>query len=176
MATNLLPIAYRGMLKKEQYRKVLIVGGAYISFTLIVWIVLLLPSFIFLYYQTAAVNNTPDDVSNAAVEARALQREIGAYNRAIAVLSSRSTTGIGAILRDVTNIDLTDVYFTALTIDKEALEAQLDGVAKNRATLERMVAELSAHEQIESATAPVENFLGNTDLRFTISIAFKPYE
>lgn len=176
MPTNLLPITYREALLRDRYRKIAIVLGIYMAFALLVWIALLLPSFIFLYYQTDAVQTSTQGTTVAANEAKELRREINGYNRSILRLQNVSTTGIVPILSVIIGADEEDTRFTSITFDRATKIAQIDGSADTRSALEDLVERLNAEERIAKASAPVENFLGSKNIRFTITVEFAEYE
>jgi len=176
MPTNLLPITYREALLRERYRKIVIVLGTYTAFVLLVWIALLLPSFIFLYYQTGAIQSSAQGTNIVASEAKELRKEINGYNRSISRLQNVSTTGIVPILSVIINADRDDTQFTSITFDRTTKTARIDGNADTRSALEDLVQRLNAEERIAEASAPVENFLGSKNIRFTITVEFTDYE
>ncbi len=177
---NVLPTDEKTLLSKEYWKRFIIIFMSLISFVVLIFILLLTPSYFFSVSKLnieegklEEFNNINKDLTN-----KDLNVAISNINTNLTLLSSVDTSY--SLQRDVLGMILNTkpegITFNQILFSQKkdkTLSLEISGTSRDRATLRIFKSNLDANPKIVSATLPISDFLDKNDINFTISIVLK---
>ncbi len=174
---NLLPEQEKKAMHSEYKFRLLAVALAGILILIILWIILLIPSFILAFYRSSVAEST--------VKMTASAHTTDSTGFADAITSAKLTASVltpDTIVLPTTIIDILEKHRTSankiLSIsyslnEKGVFSIAVKGIAKTRQSLMQFTTDLKQEAVIASVDLPISNFVKDVDIEFGFTIIGK---
>src|SRR3989338_3541995 len=154
MAMNLLPDSYKKTLFFERARRFTRFAGSLLTLVVITGVVLLLPSYFFLYFQEAELARAVAAVERGERLDRCQKKQIP----------------IVAIFEDIINRTPPGIVYTSINYSKSQNLIAINGKAPRPVDIIALDAALEKSEFVQSSVYPLTSLLGDRDIAFTLNI------
>jgi Tfp pilus assembly protein PilN len=173
---NLLPPKNRARIGYERLSRFFTLFYTGIAIILLIGIILLLPTYFFLFFQNRGISELISAISQSSESTQALMTEqlIQTTNEKLDRLKqehSLTPSLLTQYMRDITNRAPATIVLTRLTYQKENNQIQLSGNADTRDDLLVFIQELRKNQQFTNVESPVENILQEHDISFSLSFS-----
>lgn len=177
---NVLSEEKKKGVKREYWKRFTVVCLLFLSSLIAIFILLLMPAYFFSVSNQQIYDNTLEKFNkdNKELTNLNLDNTISEINNELDLLSSRDQTY--SVYKDILEVVLTDrsegITFSQIIFNQKKdnkLYVELQGKAKDRATLRNFKSILDNNPKIATANMPISDFLDKADLNFTISLVMK---
>jgi hypothetical protein len=171
---NLLPLNDRKRVGNERLRRFLALFYSGVAMIFVVGIVLLLPTYFFLFFQNKGVAELAAAARNSTESEQGQKTEqlIEHTNNTLRRLKQEHSlmpSSITRHLNDVISLTPAGIILIQYSYTQETDTIQIRGTAAFRDNLLYFVENLQTHSEFENIESPVENILREKDIDFTIS-------
>ncbi len=174
---NLLSPEAKAALAYERYRRAVLWFGGGLAVALLIFLVLLLPTYFFLIFQRGEVLRALELEMRSeeflkSREVESFIREVNALARAIRVEEASRIT-LSPLLAEVIRALPPAVTISSLQFEERRRELALTGHADTRAAFLQTLANLRANPRFESLSSPITNIIRDRDIDFTLKATLK---
>ncbi len=171
---NLLPDSYKKTLFFERARRFTRFAGSLLTLVVITGVVLLLPSYFFLYFQEAELARAVAAVERGErlVEIKELKNRLARSNELMERLDrfQKKQIPIVAIFEDIINRTPPGIVYTSINYSKSQNLIAINGKAPRPVDIIALDAALEKSEFVQSSVYPLTSLLGDRDIAFTLNI------
>lgn len=176
---NLLPPENRARVGYERLSRFFTLFHGIIAVILITGIILLLPTYFFLFFQNSGVaelvsakrENVESD------QARQSEERIKNLNTRLRRLEkeySANPISVTRYVHDIISRVPDGITLAHFSYQKDSAAITLRGTADTRDNLLRFIASLRSHSEFQNIKSPVENILQERNISFTLSFSVIP--
>jgi hypothetical protein len=176
---NLLPIEDQLIFKKEFKKKAILIAGLFIFFAEIVFLILLLPSYIFLTVKAENFNRELAIINRSPVFKRVeeIKYEMSDLNSKINLFleQKKDIKDISAVFKNLVSVKPLGVTINFLDYKKQDKKNARDtvlvrGEAASRKIFLDFLEKLKKDKNIMDINSPVSNLLKESDIKFSFTI------
>lgn len=172
---NILPERYQKQYRDDRVARYVLTGGIGFSAVVGIWMVLLLPSFFYLYFQGNVLAEGNAQAQQRLEQALEFRREIERVNAltSAAVASGTKSEFTRAVFAKLFAVAPEGIELDRVSYARSARTVTMSGTSATRTALRKFVDELTMVEGVANAEAPTENFLASADAKFVITVTLK---
>lgn len=176
MPTNLLPREYKNFIFYERLTRFALITGILSAFSLVIGIVLMLPSFFYIYFQGDVITKELEAMreSTKQQEIQALTSEIKKRNELLREFTDFNESEISAtsLIVDISGKKIDGIILRSLRYDVAGKAVELSGTHANVDVLEEYISHLESSSFIKEVDSPLRNIY-RVGEPFTLKLTLK---
>ena len=175
---NLLPSEDKKRIGRQRFTRFFIYVNVNIAIFLIIGIVLLLPTYFFLFFQNRGAQEflAMQQQTTKTEQARELETRIQQTNATLERLQTKYNLAQYSLSESLANIVAKapiGITLTFLSFEKETNHVALRGHALTRGDLLQFISIIREHPSFHDVESPVENILRDKNISFTLSFTVR---
>jgi type IV pilus assembly protein PilM len=177
---NVLPSEEKKLLRHNYWMRFSTTMLSFLSFSLVVSILLILPSYFFSISKSKIATDRLEafNLANPEITTENLEKSIKDINAELTLLSSKGSTVAPSeiILKDLIlnlpkGITLSQIFYNEDTGGARSIN--IHGLASDRVALRNFKSTLDSNPDMASSNLPISDFLEKSNINFSISIVLK---
>lgn len=170
---NLLPAHAKRVVKREHWLRLFAVLCLASSFASLVLLLMSIPTWMMLNYQTVGEDNDQNSINEIAAERARAEKELAETQRIIEHLKSKSNTkSHTAIIESLDDIGGAEIAISQFNFDAKN-KLVLIGVAATRADLSSFRYRVEKSSYFTAVDLPLASLVQETEAAFTMTLTLK---